>query len=81
MIMKLIVAQERQYRGKGDWYRLVLGSVDMGRQCQRDGKSIPKDRKKPGYGIFLRVEEKGQLGVPICREVGQCEEFGDRRHW
>ena len=74
MLVKLILAQERQYRGKGDWHRLVLKSVDVGRQCQRD-------RKKPGYNIFLRVEKKGQLGVPICREVGQCEEFGDGSHW
>lgn len=52
MIVKLILAQERQYRGRGDWHRLVLESVDVGRQCQRD-------RKKPGYNIFLRVEKKG----------------------
>lgn len=73
MIVKLTLAQERQYMGRGDWHRLVLESVDVRRQCQRS-------RKKPGYNIFLRVEKKGQLGVPLCREVGQCEEFGDRRH-
>ena len=44
--------------------------MDLGRQHQRGEKSIPKDRRKPVYKKFLGVEEKGQLGVPICREMG-----------
>lgn len=49
---------------------MVLESVDLGRQHQRGEKSIPKDRRKPVYKKLLGVEEKGQLGVPICREMG-----------
>lgn len=61
MIVKLILAQERQYRGKGDWHRLVLKSVDVGRQCQREEARIQ---------YILEGREEGTVRGPHLQGSG-----------
>lgn len=77
----MLLALGRQYRGKCDQCRLILDSVDMGRQDQRGGKSIPEVGREPGCSKFVGLEEKGPLRFPSAGRWGSTEGFGDRRHW
>lgn len=42
----------------------------MGRQDQSERVFLRVGRE-PVYNNFVGVEEKGQLGISVCREVGQ----------